>query len=91
MQVPVAVSALAFLLPAWLAWRRSPICARVMLGAATVFFIAALQSPGRSVADILEQHSDGLAYLVGAARLAGLAAFLIGMVAFVRERFAGLH
>jgi hypothetical protein len=88
MDVPVAVSAVALLVPALLAWRRSPICARVMLAAATTFSIAALRSPGLSVPDILEQHSDGIAYLVAVARLAGLAAFLIGMAAFVRERFA---
>jgi hypothetical protein len=85
--VPAAVAAATFALLSMLAWRRAPACARVMLATATAFAIAAGRFPGRSVDQILAEP-DGLAYLVAAARVAGLTALLVFAVSFLRGRFA---
>jgi hypothetical protein len=84
-QMPIAVSAAVFLGLALVAWRRMPVCARIFLATGSTFVIAAIDQPGLSADQILTQHSNGLAYLVAVARMAGLTAFLVGVVGLVRD------
>jgi hypothetical protein len=84
-EVPLALSALVFAaLAAW-DWRRLPVCGRVHLGVATAFALGALAHPGMAVGEALQGSPDGVAYLVAAARVAGLTAALVSIAAFVRE------
>ena len=76
---PLFVLALVFVAFAAFDWRRLPLCARASLAAATVFVIAGFQYPGADLADVIESHRDGLAYMVGLARAVGFAAVLVSM------------
>ena len=84
-EIPLALSALVFAgLAAW-DWRRVPVCGRVHLGVATAFALGALAHPGMAVGESLQGSPDGVAYVVTAARAAGLTAALVSIAAFVRE------
>jgi hypothetical protein len=65
------------------------VVARVYLGVATAFAIGAFAHPGMSMVDAVDHGRDGLAYLLGAARVAGFAAVLVSVAAFLRERAFG--
>ncbi len=84
-EVPLALTALIFAVFATIEWRRMPICARVYLGVATAFALAALSYPGMSVQDVLAETRDGMTYVVGAARMVGFTAFLISVATFIRQ------
>ena len=81
---PLFVLALVFCAFAAFDWRRLPFCARASLAAATVFTIAGFHYPGAELADVVESHRDGLAYMVEFARLIGFAAVLVSMAFLVR-------
>jgi hypothetical protein len=81
---PLFVLALVFCAFAAFDWQRLPFCARASLAAATVFAIAGFQYPGAGLADVLETHRDGLAYMVELARAVGFAAVLVSMAFLVR-------
>ena len=61
---PLFVLALVFFAFAAFDWRRLPFCARASLAAATVFAIAGFSYPGADLAEVVEDHRDGLAYMV---------------------------
>jgi hydroxypyruvate isomerase len=65
-------------------WRRLPFCARASLAAATVFAIAGFQYPGADLAEVVDAHRDGLAYMVELARSVGFAAVLVSLMFMVR-------
>ena len=81
---PLFVLALVFCAFAAFDWHRLPYCARASLAAATVFAIAGFTYPGAHLAEVVEDHSDGLAYLVEFARALGFAAVLVSMTFLVR-------
>lgn len=81
---PLFVLALVFCAFAAFDWHRLPFCARASLAAATVFVIAGFQYPGADLADVVEPHQDGLAYMVDLARAVGFAAVLVSMAFLVR-------
>jgi hypothetical protein len=82
---PLFVLALVFAAFAAFDWRRLPFCARASLAAATVFTIAGFQYPGADLAEIVETHPDGIAYMVEAARTVGFAAVLVSMAFLARS------
>jgi hypothetical protein len=75
-ETPILILAVLFVVFARLEWKRGPLCARVSLGAATVFALAALKYPGLSTQAIVDHTEDSLSYLVNVARGLGLAAVL---------------
>ncbi len=81
---PLFTLALIFCAFAAFDWRRLPLCARASLAAATVFAIAGFQYPGAELADVVEIHRDGLAYMVELARLVGFSAVLVSMMLLIR-------
>ena len=81
---PLFALALVFCAFAVFDWRRLPFCARASLAAATVFAIAGFQYPGAELADVVEPHRGGLAYMVEFARAVGFAAILVSLAWFVR-------
>ena len=81
---PFFILALVFCAFAAFDWTRLPFCARASLAAATVFAIAGFSYPGASIADIVESHPDGLAYMVDLARAVGFAAVLVSMTFLIR-------
>ena len=83
--VPLLVSALLFAGFAAFEWRRMPGWARVHLAVATAFAMAALWHPGMTIHDLLDQSRDGVAYVVGAARVAGMVAALMTIATRLRE------
>ena len=83
--VPILVSALVFAGLAVIAWRHAPLCARIILGVATVFAYTALQYPGMSIEEVLGQTNDGLTYLVAAARISGFAAAMLAVTLMLRD------
>jgi len=80
MQVPLLLLAGVFAALAWGDWKRVPILARVLLGAAAVFALAGLAHPGWSVSDILDGPHDGLAWMVEATRFIALPAALASIL-----------
>jgi hypothetical protein len=86
--VPIVFSALVFAGLATIAWRQAPVCARVILGVATVFGIAAIQHPGMSIEEVLAQTEDGMTYLVAAARISGFAAAMLAVTVILRRNLA---
>jgi len=66
-------------------WRRAPVCARVHLGVATAFALAAIGHPDMTVQDALDGARDGMAYVVGLARGCGLVAALLTVATRLRE------
>jgi hypothetical protein len=83
--LPIAISALVFAGLALLFWRQAPLCARIVLGVATVFGIAAVEYPGMSIDEVLGQTQDGLTYLVAAARISGFAAAMLAVTLMLRR------
>jgi hypothetical protein len=81
---PLFVLALVFCAFAAFDWHRLPSCARASLAAAMVFAIAGFRYPGADLADVVEYHPDGLAYMVDLARAVGFAAVLVSMAFLVR-------
>jgi hydroxypyruvate isomerase len=81
---PMFALALIFCAFAAFDWRRLPFCARASLGAATVFAVAGFQYPGADLAEVVESHRDGLAYMVNLARAVGFAAVLVSLAFLVR-------
>jgi hypothetical protein len=89
LQVPLIVSALFFAGLAAVEWRRAPVWARIHLGVATAFALAALSHPGMTIQDMLDQSRDGMAYVVALARGAGLVAALVTVSTRMREHAFG--
>jgi hypothetical protein len=85
LQVPLFVSALLFAGFAVAEWRRAPIWARVHLGVATAFAMAAVSHPGMTIQDALDGARDGTAYVVALARAAGLVAGLVTIATRLRD------
>lgn len=83
--VPLLLTALLFAGFAAFEWRRMPTWARVHLGVATAFAMAAVWHPGMTIHDLLDNSRDGMAYVVGAARVAGLVAALMTIATRLRE------
>jgi hypothetical protein len=81
---PLFMLALVFCAFAAFDWTRLPACSRASLAAATVFAIAGFEYPGAGMADVLEAHRDGLAYMVDLARAVGFAAVLASMTVLIR-------
>jgi hypothetical protein len=81
---PFFVLALVFCAFAAFDWTRLPAGARASLAAATVFAIAGFRYPGADIAEIVEAHPDGLAYMVDLARAVGFAAVLASMTLLIR-------
>lgn len=81
---PLFALALFFCVFAAFDWRRLPLCARTSLAAATVFAIAGFEYPGAQLAEVVEPHRDGLAYVVDLARAVGFGTVLVSMAALVR-------
>lgn len=81
---PLFVLALVFCAFAAFDWHRLPFCARASLAAATVFSIAGFRYPGANLSEVVELHSDGLAYMVNLARAVGFSAVLVSMTFFIR-------
>jgi hypothetical protein len=65
-------------------WTRLPICARISLGGATVFAIAAIRYPGEGMSQLLTHTDDGLTYLAAVAGGACAAVVMITAVALMR-------
>jgi hypothetical protein len=82
---PILVMAVVFAALAVLDWTRLALCARVSLGVAAVFAIAAYRFPGMSAGEISEQTQDGLAYLVVVSRGAAVAVFMVSVASLIRE------
>ena len=80
MHVPALLLAGVFALLAWGDWRRVPVLARVLLGAATVFALSGAAHPGASVTDILDGPRDGLAWILEATRFVALPAALASIL-----------
>ncbi|HKP89599.1 MAG TPA: hypothetical protein VJT75_06445 [Thermoleophilaceae bacterium] len=89
LQVPLFVSALLFAVFAVAEWRRAPIWARVHLGVATAFAMAAIWHPGMTIQDALDGGRDGMSYVVALARSAGLVAGLVTIATRLREYAVG--
>ena len=89
LQVPLIISALFFAGLAVVEWRRAPVWARVHLGVATAFALAALNNPGMTIQDALDGSRDGMSYVVALARGAGLVAALVTVSTRVREHALG--
>jgi hypothetical protein len=89
MDIPLALTAALFGLFAIAEWRRLPVVARVYLGAATAFAIGAFTFPGMSVEQVVEGTSEGLTYVLAAARVAAFVAVLVSVATFLRERALG--
>ena len=85
MAVPLILFAIPFVVFAAIDWRRLPVWARVHLAVATAFALAAIAHPGMTIHDVLGQTRDGLAYVVGLARVAGLVAALVSIATRLRE------
>ena len=85
LQVPLFVSALVFAAFAVAEWRRAPVWARVHLGVATAFAMAALTHPGMTIQDALDGARDGMSYVVALARSAGLVAGLVTVATRLRD------
>ncbi|MEA2398248.1 MAG: hypothetical protein QOK25_1804 [Thermoleophilaceae bacterium] len=83
--IPLLLSALLFAGFAAFEWRRLPVWARVHLGVATAFAMAAIWHPGTSIHDLLDHSRDGVAYVVGLARVAGLVAALMTISTRLRD------
>jgi hypothetical protein len=84
--VPLFASALLFAAFAVVEWRRVPVWARIHLGVATAFALAALSHPGMSINDLVGQANDGMAYVAALARAAGLVAALVTVATRLREQ-----
>ncbi len=89
MAAPLVITAILFAVFATAEWTRLPVVARVYLAVATAFAIGAAAHPGMSVARAMSGTGDGVAYLLGAARLAGFAAVLVSVATFLRRRALG--
>jgi hypothetical protein len=89
LQVPLFVSALVFAGFAVAEWRRAPVWARVHLGVATAFAVAAISHPGMTIQDALDGARDGMSYVVALARAAGLVAGLVTVATRLREYALG--
>jgi hypothetical protein len=85
LQVPLFVSALLFAAFAVAEWRRAPVWARVHLGVATAFAMAAIAHPGMTIQAALDGAHDGMSYVVALARGAGLVAGLVTVATRLRE------
>jgi hypothetical protein len=83
--IPLLLSAALFAGFAAFEWRRMPVWARIHLGVATAFAMAAVWHPGMTIHDVLDQARDGSAYVVGLARVAGLVAALMTVATRLRE------
>jgi hypothetical protein len=60
------------------------VCARVSLGGAVAFALAAIRYPGQGTQAVLAHTGDGLTYLVVAARGACAAVVMVTAVALLR-------
>ena len=89
LQIPLIFSALLFAGFAVAEWGRAPVWARIHLGVATAFALAALGNPGMTIQDALEGSRDGMSYVVALARSAGLVAALVTVSTRVREHALG--
>ena len=85
LHVPLLISAFLFAGFAFVEWRRAPVWGRIHLAVATAFALGAVAHPGLSVQDLLTRSPDGIAYVVGIARGAGMVAALVTVVTRLRE------
>ena len=85
LHAPLVASAILFAGLAAGEWRRAPVWARIHLGVATAFALAALDHPSMTIQAMLDGAHDGMAYLVGAARGLGLVAGLVTVATRVRD------
>ena len=85
LHAPLVFSALVFAGFAVADWRRAPVRARVHLGVATAFALAAAAHPGMTIQEAVDGARDGLAYVVGLARGCGLVAALLTVATRLRE------
>lgn len=85
LSLPLVVLAVFFGALAWPLWNRLVLCARVSLGGATVFALAAVEYPGEGTAAVLAHTGDGLAYLVAVAAGACSAVVMIAAIVALRE------
>jgi hypothetical protein len=82
--LPTLVLTFAMAALACAQWTRLPICARISLGGATVFAIAAIRYPGEGMSQLLTHTDDGLTYLAAVAGGACAAVVMITAVALMR-------
>lgn len=66
-------------------WKRMPVLARVSLGVATVFLIAALVHPGAGIGELVEAPQDGIAWLVWLARPFAVAVAVCSLAVAARD------
>jgi hypothetical protein len=86
MSMPLLLLALLFAVFATVEWKRLPLVARVYVGVATAFAIGALMHPGGTIAQVIEEHHDGIAVVLEAARAAGFAAVMVSLATALRRR-----
>lgn len=82
--IPAMASALILAGFAALIWRQLPVCARIVLGAATAFFVGGLHHPEMTVNELIAATDEGIAWVVALARVSGAAAVLIGVASLAR-------
>jgi hypothetical protein len=85
LHVPLFASALLFAGLAVAEWRRAPAWGRIHLAVATAFALGAAAHPGMTIQDVLDGAHDGMSYLVGLARGAGIVAALVTVATRARE------
>ncbi len=85
MSLSLVILALLFAVFATLEWRRLPAVARVYLGVATAFAIGAIAHPGMTIVQVVEEHRDGIAVVLEAARAVGFAAVMVSLVVALRR------
>jgi hypothetical protein len=85
MSMPLLLLALLFAVFATVEWKRLPLVARVYLGVATAFAIGAFAHPGSTIVEVIEQHQDGIAVVLEAARAAGFAAVMVSLATALRR------
>ena len=83
--IPALASAAILASFAVLIWSTLPVCARLVLAAATAFAIGGIHHPGESVDDLVATTPDGVSYLVAAARVTGGAAALAAVALLARR------
>ena len=85
MSMPLLLLALLFAVFATVEWKRLPVVARVYLGVATAFAIGAVAHPGSTIVQAIEDHRDGLAVVLEAARAAGFTGVMISLATALRK------
>lgn len=87
--IPAVASAAILVGFALLIWRAQPLCARIVLGAATAFAIGGISHPGTSVNELIGMTDEGIAWVVALARVSGAVAVLVGVASLARQAAFG--